>query len=260
MVTLPMVQEELRIAVALICGLHQPVLRRILILSYFFPLEVQLSENILSVLIPSFGGLSQTIYRPIGILFHDFSFEVLLAHTIGGAVVAVFSGGPQPVETLLQITDLHIIGEEQLSESVLRRDMSLHRRLLQPAPSLHAVWDLQRVIPQELAHEILGVPVAALSQPLHFCDGLIPLLQRQCFVANHIPQCPVTIRGICELLRLIILLDTNILKTDRTSLDALRLTDDGVLDRPELFHPREWRTYPLPFGIEILHLTLDPPP
>lgn len=43
-----MVQEELRIAVALICGLHQPVLRRILILSYFFPLEVQLAEDSLA--------------------------------------------------------------------------------------------------------------------------------------------------------------------------------------------------------------------
>ena len=46
-----MVQEELRIAVALICGLHQPVLRRILILSYFFPLEVQLAADVLCVLI-----------------------------------------------------------------------------------------------------------------------------------------------------------------------------------------------------------------
>ena len=57
-VTLPMVQEELRIAVALICGLHQPVLRRILILSYLFPLEVQLAEDVLCVLISLIGGVA----------------------------------------------------------------------------------------------------------------------------------------------------------------------------------------------------------
>ena len=39
-ITLPMVQEELCIAVALSGRLRQPVFRCALILSYFFPLEV----------------------------------------------------------------------------------------------------------------------------------------------------------------------------------------------------------------------------
>ena len=55
-VTLSMVQEKLRIAVALSGRLRQPVFRRILILFYFFPLEVQLAKNILGVLIPLTGG------------------------------------------------------------------------------------------------------------------------------------------------------------------------------------------------------------
>ncbi len=53
---LPMVQEKLRVAVTLICGLRQPVFCCVLILSYFFPLEVQLAEDILCVLISLIGG------------------------------------------------------------------------------------------------------------------------------------------------------------------------------------------------------------
>lgn len=55
-VTLSMVQEKLRIAVALSGRLRQPVFRRVLILSYFFPLEVQLAEDVLRVLISLIGG------------------------------------------------------------------------------------------------------------------------------------------------------------------------------------------------------------
>ena len=56
--TLPMVQEKLRIAVASSGRPRQPVFCRILILSYFFPLEVQLAEDVLCVLISLIGGVA----------------------------------------------------------------------------------------------------------------------------------------------------------------------------------------------------------
>ena len=55
-VTLTMVQEELSVAAASSGRLRQPVFRRVMILSYFFPLKVQLAEDILSVLISLTGG------------------------------------------------------------------------------------------------------------------------------------------------------------------------------------------------------------
>lgn len=119
-VTLPMVQEELRTAVALICGLRQPIFRYGLILSYFFPLEIQLAEDILSVWVSGLSRLRQIIYRLGDILLGGFSLEILFAQTIGRVVAAIFSGGLQPAQALLQITDFYIVGEEQLPKSILR--------------------------------------------------------------------------------------------------------------------------------------------
>ena len=116
--------------------------------------------------------------------------------------------------------------QEQLSKSVLRRYMALRRRLLKPMPSLHTVWNQQGAVPQELAHKILGAPVAAFRQPFHFRDGPIPLLQRQTFVANHISQRPVTIGRTCELLRLIILLNAIIL--NRIFITQIDATSDHL--------------------------------
>lgn len=78
-VTLTMVQEKLCEAVVLSGKLRQPVFRRVLMLFYFFPLEVQFAEDILSILVSSLSRLRQIIYRLSDILFHDFSPEVLLA-------------------------------------------------------------------------------------------------------------------------------------------------------------------------------------
>ena len=80
-----------------------------------------------------------------------------------------------------------------------------------------------------------------------------PVLRHSLSLYHLFPlEVQLSVRGICELLRLIILLDTNILKTDCAASDAFRLTDDGVLDRPKLFHLRKRRTYSLPLGIKIL--------
>ena len=145
-------------------------------------------------------------------------------------MTTIFSGRLHPAQAFPQITNFHIVGEEQLSKNILGRGMSLHRRLLKPTPGFYAVWNQQRAIPQELAHEILSVQITVLRQPPQFCNSLVPLLQRQSFVADHISQRPVTVRGICEFLWLIILLDAIILKADHAASNALRLTNNGVLD------------------------------
>lgn len=147
---LTMVQEKLRVRITLPGRLRQPVLRRPLILSHLFLLEVQLAEDILSILVSSPSRPRQIIYRYRDILFHDFSSEVLFSQTIGGAVTAIFSGSFQPAEPLLHITDLHVIGEKELSKRILRCGMVLCCRPLQPALSFYAVRNQQRTSRQSL--------------------------------------------------------------------------------------------------------------
>ena len=92
----------------------------------------------MSVLVSSLSRLRQIIYRHCGILFHDFSSEVLFSQTIRGAVTAIFSGGSQPAEILLQVADLHVIGEQEFSKSVLRCGMAL--RLCRTSSSLDELF------------------------------------------------------------------------------------------------------------------------
>ena len=94
-VTLLVVQEELRTAVALSGRLRQPILRCFLILTYLFALEIQFTEDALRILIPSFGGLCQIVYRLDGILLDDLFSEILFAQTISCVVATIFSGGCQ---------------------------------------------------------------------------------------------------------------------------------------------------------------------
>ena len=76
-ITLTMVQKELCEAVALSGRLRQPILRCFLILISLFALEIQFTEDVLRILVPSFGGLCQIVYRLGGILFNDLFSEIL---------------------------------------------------------------------------------------------------------------------------------------------------------------------------------------
>ena len=197
--------------------------------------KVQLSQHVLSVGISSLRRPGEPLQRAGGILFDMLAFEQFLGQPVHGVAASVDRGGVQPIHSLLDIPYLHIIGEVQLGEGVLRHYVSLLSRLHEPISGFRRVGDQQRVIPPELSHQVLGVPVAALCQLVHFRDGVTPLLHGQTLVPDDIPQCPVVVGGVAVFLRLIILAHVFLLEADLTQVQALRFLNDRVLDLRKLF-------------------------
>ena len=111
-----MVQEELRVAVALSGRLRQPVFRRVLILSYLFPLEVQLAEDILRILIPLTGGGTQQLNRSFDIFRNTITQKAHLPQAVLSILISRFTGTLIPRRCFTHLS----LSLEKSSQSVLR--------------------------------------------------------------------------------------------------------------------------------------------
>lgn len=152
----PAVQEKLGMAVALSGRLGEPVvglLPAVLV-------QIQLTEGVLCVLVPSFSGLGEVERRLGDILFYNLTLEIFLAQPVGGVTIFILCGTLQPLDTQLRVMDFWIMGEQQLSQFVLRCWVALPCGLLEPVEGFRTVRDQHRAVLIDLADEILSMEFA----------------------------------------------------------------------------------------------------
>ena len=150
-------------------------------------------------------------------------------------MASVFRRLSQPTDALVRVPHLPIVGEERLAKGVLCLRQTMLCRPGEPVLCLAAVRDQQRAVPIELPHEVLGVGVAALCQPLQFLHCSVPVAQGESVITDNMSQFPAGIGFASYLLRFVVAGQVSVLEGDLPQPDALRLPDDSVFDLPEFF-------------------------
>ena len=186
--------------------------------------------------------------------------QVLFAQPIGGVWIPFLRCPPQPPETFVRVMHLRVPGQEQLAQGVLGlRHPTLHR-LMKPIPRFSGIWDQQRAVPIELAHDELGVNVPLLCQPLQPLHPLIPEFQGLPLIQNELPEF-LALKGHPAIIRLLIhSLHLLILKGGLPQPEPLCLPDDGVLDLPELLLLGQFLPRPGAVVIVAVYLVLKHQP
>ena len=142
-----MVQEELCAAVALSGRLRQPVLRRVLILSYVLTLEIQFAENILSILIPLIGGVAQQPNRPFYIFRNPNTQKAHLPQVVRSILVSRFTGALIPRGRFAH----SFLSLEKLSQRILRLCAPYRGRASEPFLRFFIIRQHAKTIPVRLA-------------------------------------------------------------------------------------------------------------